>query len=444
MKSKRTFLRENYGLRKNPFPSDAILMPGVSGEPKDDGSLFNPDVIPDKVGEFLEKCIGDSLETNRSFTYLWSVAPGGDARGYGKTSLLKYVARRVNQDFGRGILSKIGYDDDEINENPIIAAYASFDKNRVTNFNAVLFEHVQYLAEPEPNMLVRLRQRILNGVSSEPASVEADTNAAVSAIRNAFYTTRGQLGPRTLGPVKVEWVWHLLRGESQAIINYLHGIAEWHRIRNGSVFMDGVLTLAKAAKIKKVFLFVDQLEDLASSIVPYNKRAREVERFRDIAVETQPFAGMTSFIVTLHPPAAQAIEQPWELARLPSFDYTNPANQNRIVRLRELNSEEAIKLAETYINSNEYRIDRSLSPLHPFEPEAIVAIWEHANKRPGTMLPLASTVLDKAAAENIEIIDQAYVSQALSGVSAEIPAKEVELAVAEAQTRRIDIADLLR
>ncbi len=43
--------------------------------------------------------------------------------------------------------------------------------------------------------------------------------------------------------------------------------------------------------------------------------------FRDIAIETQPFGEMASYVLTMHPAAARTIDEFWSLARLPKIDH---------------------------------------------------------------------------------------------------------------------------
>src|SRR6202030_273169 len=100
------------------------------------------------------------------------------------------------------------------------------------------------------------------------------------------------------------------------------------RIRNGLAYFDFAFTVAAAAGIPDVFVFVDQLEDLATNqTVTRAKRSREIGRLRDVIAEMEPFAGHVHFVFTFHVRAAEVLLDMWVQNRLPSFDPEDRANE---------------------------------------------------------------------------------------------------------------------
>ena len=90
-----------------------------------------------------------SVSRGSGFGALWSVGIGiGEAKGYGKSSLGRYVSLEVNKDFGQGILGRY-LPEAEVRETPIMASFASFKKDGLTGFQAVSFRHAEWLCEPQ-------------------------------------------------------------------------------------------------------------------------------------------------------------------------------------------------------------------------------------------------------------------------------------------------------
>lgn len=79
---------EIYGLKDNPFPSDAILKPG-SEDPRQNGLIFSVDARAKEVEEFEKKFIGKNTSFNDRYRcgFLWAEGGRTIGRGMGKTAL---------------------------------------------------------------------------------------------------------------------------------------------------------------------------------------------------------------------------------------------------------------------------------------------------------------------------------------------------------------------
>src|SRR5205823_1839222 len=127
----------------------------------------------------------------------------------------------------------------------------------------------------------------------------------------------------------------------------------------------------------------DQVEDFASADTPKKRRSLEVERFRDIAVETQPFGEMASYVLTMHPAAARSVEEYWSLARLPKVDHLLKQNERITVILKPLRRVEDVeKLLAVYM-SRYRRPGSAFDAIHPFDRAALAVLMEVSGGRPG-------------------------------------------------------------
>jgi hypothetical protein len=167
--------------------------------------------------------------------------------------------------------------------------------------------------------------------------------------------------------------------------------------KNGFDLLSSVLIIAKAGGVQRVLLFIDQVEDFASSDTPKKRRSLEVERFRDIAVETQPFGQMVSYVLTMHPAAARSVEEYWSLARLPKIDHLLKQNERITVILRPLKrTEDAEKLLSVYMSHFRQK-GSAFDGLHPFDRGALSVLMDVSGGRPGNMLKLAHDLIEEGA-----------------------------------------------
>ena len=97
-----------------------------------------------------------------------------------------------------------------------------------------------------------------------------------------------------------------------------------------------------AAGVRKVFLMIDQLEDLATnSALSAARRGREIGRIRDL-LENEPYSSMLHMTFTFHATAAGKLERFWEQHRLPSFEDTL-SNQAAVVVLRGIRDDDKVE-----------------------------------------------------------------------------------------------------
>ena len=406
------WMRKTWGLKENPYPSTGIACLG-GADPRENGELFDESIMPEKFAEAEEKFVLGAAFGRTKFGYLWSLGTTGnaDARGFAKSSVMQHLAKKVNADFGRSIIVNAGLSSADADEKPICAVVASFDMANTKSLHAVFFEATLYACTKKTDgatLAERLRRRLIEKIEDE------STAQLIAAVEEEESNIDG----RTMGPMITELVEHICFGDAKQLKSYFDKVKTSTRSRTGAMYLATLLIVAKAAGVDRVLLCCDQLEDLASTTTPRQKRALEVERFRDFVVELQPMASMLSCVVTLHPRATMAIGELWALADLPSYDHTRSENRNSVVVLGPIRTAaRAGKLLETYLN--EYRTTKAPAdnPTYPFSKAAVEVIFARAEGKPRDVLKKARSLLDIGGAENWEEIDGDRASEALDGFS---------------------------
>jgi hypothetical protein len=400
--NKILWIKKHWHLRENPFPSEAIARLG-GDDMRENGLLFDPHVQEDKVQEAAEKFVLGAAYGGLKFGFLWSLGTGihGDARGFGKSSLMQYTVQDVNKDWGRDVFLRTGLEESDAAEHPMCAVLASFDMANARSLNAVFFTATQYAcrfrtADDQPTLAESVFKRLVDLVGSTDPS----------ELRGAIERVQDQLRGRTLGAPVETFLTLLCEGDMAAVARHLENdVTEMKRTRSGALYLATFLLMVKAAGLKHVLLCCDQLEDFASTSTTKQKRTIEVERFRDYLLEIQPMSDMLSVVVTMHPRATQAIGDMWRLADLPSYDHDRAENQHRVVVLERISStSKAKQLLAKYLErfrSGEAETD----DLYPFTDEAVETIRARSDGKPRDILRRAHALIDRGATENWDLID---------------------------------------
>lgn len=393
----RSFIKDSYGLEQNPFPASAIAQWGSSDE-RENGLLYDSEVVPEEYSEALAKFVVGPVDSGSKFHFLWSLGESDEARGFGKTVLLGHIARTINADLGRQVLLANEFDEEEADDTPVLAAMGTFNRVDVTGLAAVSLQQVKYLAQADPTTgrspLMVLREQFVSRLARRvQTSPEDRMGAEAEAIREATRETDLALCGKTLGSPDRRFLDHFANANWPALVSYLRDA----QTKNGFELLSSSLIVARAAGVKRMLLFVDQVEDFANSDTPKKRRSLEVERFRDIAIETQPFGEMASYVLTMHPAAARAVEEYWSLARLPKIDHLLKQNERVTIILRPIKGlEEAEKLLMAYMGRLR-RPDCGFSGIHPFDHAVLSVLMDATGGRPGPMLKLAHDLIEEGA-----------------------------------------------
>lgn len=401
----KTFIRDTYSLEQNPFPASAIAQWGSSDE-RENGSLYDSDVVPKEYAEAIAKFVVGPVDSGSKFHFLWSLGEGEEARGFGKTVLLGHIARQINRDLGQAVLLENEFEKDEAEDNRVLAAMGTFDKVDVTGLAAVSLEQVRYLAQVDPQTgkspMMVLRELFVRDLGAGASSDEDRIELEAEKIRDRVKETSLALGGKTLGSPDRRLLDHFANGDWRGLRAFVKDASA----KIGFELLSSALIIASAGGVKRVLLFIDQVEDFASADTPKKRRSLEVERFRDVAVETQPFGQMASYVLTMHPAAARSVEEYWSLARLPKIDHLLKQNERITLILRPLKRlEDVEKLLAVYM-SRFRRQGSAFDALHPFDRGALTVFMDVSGGRPGSMLRLAHDLIEEGARNSWEKIGE--------------------------------------
>jgi hypothetical protein len=398
MSDKYDHMREAWGIDGNPFPADAIHQ---GPEP------YNSEVFRDEHQQFIKKMLYGAVMEHRGFSFLWSKGANEDT-GFGKTAMLRHFAKETNRDFGSTVLGEAGMKRDQLLTNPAVAAYASLNTTNVVGIYPILFAATEFFANPAygpdgRSVIEHARDLIRTKAGLKPQDADG--------LREALGAARRDLG-RTLPPLRADAL-EAFCGADGDFVDLLAGVSPAARLRNGLAYFDFAVTVLHAASVDHVFVFVDQLEDLATTRTVSNaKRSREIGRLRDIIAEMEPFAGRVYFVFTFHVRAADALNELWRLNRLPSYDPEYRGNEGRVVVLRGIRDvRQARALLVTYLDSK--RVDGETGELAPFDETALPPLLARSAGRPGPLLLHAGQVYDRAADAEIPVIDRSVVEDVL-------------------------------
>jgi hypothetical protein len=395
------FIREHYRYRQNPYPSQAVLQYG-SSDPRENGDLFNKDVAPAAYEEALDKFIVRPIDSGSKVHFLWSLGEHDGARGFGKSALLRYLTHEVNRDLGQRLLVSHGFDENEAADTPILAALGSFDTTSAQTLSAVCLQHAASIVLTDDRLgaspLELLREAAVSRLTR--AGNVQNEEAVADDIRNLVEDTYLSIRGKTLGPPDRQVVSMFADSDWRRLAGYVRSATA----NDGFKLLNTVFVLARASGVKRVFLFTDQVEDFANADTSRKRRHMEVERFRDLAIEAQPFGEMSAYVLTMHPEAARQIESFWSEARLPELDPMARRTRRTAVIMNPVKSRE--DAAQVYLNySTKARVPESdVPPLHPFDESALDVLVEMSGGRPGQMLKFAHDVIEEGAQEGFDVI----------------------------------------
>lgn len=399
-----THIEEAWKLEANPFPPEGIRRPG-SEEP------FSPLVFPEETADFNRKLIRGAILARRGVGFLWSQGPGGTGdTGFGKTTLMLAAERAINEDFGATVLQQAGMKTDRLV--PVAAAYANLTNLNASGLYPVLFAAVVNAAAGLPGetpLLDKACERIVAAIGNEtPRDIEA-------TVRDAHL----RIAPGGV-PLRSELVSAFAGGGARSVHQQLAQVSPTARLRNGLQYLDFLVAVLAAAGIDHLFLFVDQLEDLAvNKSVTSQKRSREIGRIRDM-LEDEPYASRVHHVFTFHNSAAMVLQRYWEQNRLPRFEIAAD-NTASVVVLRGLSRDDQVaELLKVYLE--ERRLEPVEDELLPFTPDTLGVLRQVSQGRVGILLRQAHQLLEAAALRGRGQIDGQFAEQYFQGAIPDVDA----------------------
>lgn len=396
--------KEAWGQERNPYPAAAI-----AGEDSADAP-YDANVMEDDRQKFIEKLIvKPTLPPGREFGYLWSQGPKDDT-GYGKTRLMLETRRELNRDFGKALANEYGL----AKGTSIAAVWASMKTTGVSGIYPLLFNAIVDAAKrpvpDEPSLIQKCWEAIAAQTGTNPKDVDALSPVVDRAMRSA----RRKHFPG-YPELREDITTALVSCNEDAVLRGLEEVTSAGRTRNGLAYFEAFYSLIRAAEISHLFVFIDQLEDLATATkIPRSTRQREVGRFRDIFAETAGIRCHCHAVFTLHRRAANALADFWHAERInPPFEPNHPMGRNATVVLRGLTTTRQVeRILAIYGDSAREKPTRSADP---FDPSSFQLLLDRCDGRIGQLLPEASALWDRAAEEQLPSITAQFVSENLPG-----------------------------
>lgn len=393
-------IREAWGLDHNPFPAGAIAGEDSMNSP------YNSDIVSGDHDLFMEKLIVKAvLPPGREFGYLWSQGRHDDT-GFGKTTIMLRSALELNSDFGRAVTAGFGLPEGTT----IAAVWASMKTTGVTGIYALLFNSMIYGTTRQVPDQPSLIEKCWQAIASRNGIEMNNTDDLSTAIHREMTTTHRRLFAG-YPELRNDIIEGLTSGNLDILLSKLEQVTSTGRTRNGLAYFEAFYTLVRASGIEHLFVFIDQLEDLATARnVPRSTRQREVGRFRDIFAETAGFRGHCHAVFTFHNRAGHALADFWQLERLnPPFWPSDPMGKPATVVVKGLTSISHVEqLLATYLDSVRATPTGSAEP---FDPSAFQVLLEMCDGRIGQLLPEAYAVLEQAAEAQLPVISGQFISQ---------------------------------
>jgi hypothetical protein len=419
-----THLEQAWNLEGNPFPSEAVSNSDVDPY---------ADVFTDETNAFYRKLIRGGVVNNLHIGFLWSQGTRSDT-GFGKTRLMRHARVEVNRDLGNQVLASAGMA--EARRPRIAAAYTNLNNLNATSLYQVVFNAVVDMARAiagNPSVLDHARAAVVADLGAEmnvsPEDVPAD------AVADKLRMVRLNLFPGA-APLRADVVNAFGKG-GNAVAAALGEVSPATRMRSGLEYLDFAITALAAGGINHLFMFVDQLEDLATNrAMTSAKRSREISRIRDL-LEEQPYASHLHLVFTFHNSAARVLERFWEEHRLPRFEIASD-NDAALVVLRGLTTDEqATEVLKAYLEAK--RLAPVEDELLPFDVGAVGVLRAVSEGRVGILLTLANGLVQAAATAGVPVITANFATSHFTGIGVEIDADEAD----DSPTSTSDLDDLL-
>jgi hypothetical protein len=385
-------IEEAFGLDENPFPAEGIS----SGS---DTERYSEQVFPEETREFRMKVIRGGLQGGRKTGFLWSMSPIGEDTGFGKTTMMRATVHAINGDFGDSVQESLGIKSER--RKKIVGAFAELNEQLRNGLYPVLFAATQNMASGRDAVLGTAREVLLERANG-------DVEQAWDLVTDAQL----KLAPsgQALRPDLLE---AFFQGPSE-LAEMLADVSDAARLRNGVQYFTGALYILAGAGVEKVFLMLDQLEDLGKKgALTAAKRRREIGRIRDL-LEIEPFASRLHMSFTFHEAAASNLEGDWYANRLPSFDHGG-ANSAAAVVLRGLRDDDQVEeLLKVWMEPkrNEHA---GPSPISPFTQDVRGVLLSVSQGRPGILLNRGNELIWAGAEAQVGEIDGAFAREHFRG-----------------------------
>ena len=413
--SNRPAEREQYrhlGLKDNPFPVDGIIN-RHSSDPRVNGTIFTPQIRQGVIQDFERKLLGiDNPEQRYRLGYFWSQGDQALGRGVGKTAILNYLQRQINQDWGESYFQGTF---------PVCALYVypQPEMNKLEYISVLALQELVNQGVMDAVVINLRRQVALGGWSLGNIEAVESLPPQVSylLLDNNWLTEQG-FDEADLDQEVIRLLTEAGVAEdfataiaSRKLITYLKSFRRDHQLTfkapprdtllyrksNHFFFTEAILTL-EVAGFKGVYLFIDDIENMIDKM---SRREREAfaKELGYILLRGEYEASISRFVtvvLTTHAAAAQRLSEAWGLAGLQaSLPMSLDAPNSILVPILSLG--EAKQVVRHYLTY--YQLSKPPSHYHPFKEEAVELVVQQCNYHPREFLARDHFIVEQAKQE---------------------------------------------
>lgn len=362
------------GISRNPFPANAIA---------DQGNMaaFDPRVHLDLPERMAQVFLGPHRRTGRRVRFLWSLGAGVEARGYGKSAYLMWMAQEINSDFGNSFLRLCGGDDS--NSDKVVAFYAGFSTVDALSLSGVLYRATRDLLCGGHDVLRRLKDDWLGmGKDARTLYTQAGTLASSATI-----TTDGWMLRELVFSDLSDWRRFFDR----------HSI--WHCQRWGQRLFATVTACLKVLGVNRILLLVDQVEDFAGNAPPW-RHYRDFGRMASMCADDPLFSDGLQIVLAQHPGAQRVMQRCWVEEKLGPLPSHTDATRCIIIPPMDVNG--MVRLTARYLSK--VRVTPATG-VTPFTRDALRRVCELAKGRPGEAIEKLRNLIETAVDSRCALVD---------------------------------------
>jgi hypothetical protein len=421
-----------------PFPSEPVADP-YSMDDRKNGAIYADSTARDAIQKFVHLLVRPTDFLNRvRLAYVWAKGDSESGRGVGKTAFLRRFQRRINRDWGHTEFSgqhlvAVVYvafrEQVDRRYTEQLAASALVDVCRSGLVNACRTSlRLKALSPGQEAALIEtvgeekawdalLDDDVLRRIGVDPDDLDSRVAAGLrdehveASVANAVATGTFE-----------RWLRSLRRdGNLEPLyVPRDTGILD----RAMSILFNDVVRVMRAAGFAGAYLFVDDIENLVDQMTR-RERLEFAKQFGLCTVRPGYANSQYSFfscVLTTHLQASNALCQAWGEAGLATIARLDPGSPNS-VELPFPSREQAKDILVAHMDH--YRIDETQKgSIAPFTADGLDTLMENRpTVHPRDLLSRASTVMREAIEQGVDVIDAAFIKQALA-VAAYQPAAD--------------------
>jgi hypothetical protein len=433
-----------YGLRENPFPSQALFVAAANADPRKNGAIYDTELRRDEEEKFFHRFVLPQNGDSPLPLGFLRLDPQAGGRGNGKSTFLHRIMTRLNASDWTGLADP---DDPRLS---VLAVhllpqpkehgsffqlvrlmFETLDKAKVSasghrrlirkvdgEIRAALLldlleeDQIKALSErQEVTEDLESRERFAGVLAEFGLTEEGLAEAAQVRLENISSTcldndfTRGFLEHGA----SLEALWATWRRNGWVASDY-----RWKR--SGADWLtNGLVPALVLAGYRRLYVLLDEFEKI---YIYQTSRKREefLDLLRQVFYEQDSAAVRWQFFVTvlsIHPSIETYLKEHWTRVGL---DQLAPLSREGIdqisVALGKSTTKRLNHLIVTYLDHYRPEDDPQHGEMYPFAPGALDEAFEAARLYPRGALRYAHFILSKAASDNIPApIPKRYVKE---------------------------------